>query len=82
MEQIIFKTKGKALRESRDEKIFSEYQELVSLEGQSRTGVVHYLMKKYGICSAGTIYLILNRVRDRKAKEEEQKQKKAEEGEI
>jgi len=45
--------------------IYTEYQELVSVKGQSRTLVVEHLMKKYNIHSAGTVYVIRRRVEER-----------------
>lgn len=68
----VFKTECQAEREKRDLAIYNEYQELVSVEGQSRTLVVEYLMKKYNIHSAGTVYLIRRRVEERIKQEEAQ----------
>ena len=42
--------------------IYNEYTELMSVEGQSKTLVTEHLMKKYGIHSQGTIYVIRRRV--------------------
>ena len=42
----------------------------MTVEGQSKTVVTEHLMKKYGIHSQGTIYLIRRRVEERlKSKE-------------
>ncbi len=72
MEQpIIFKTELQAEREARDQAIYQEYQELMSVGGQSKTLVVEHLMKKHGIHSAGTIYVIRKRVEERMRKEAE-----------
>lgn len=66
MEQTpVFKTECQAEREKRDLAIYNEYNELVSVEGQSRTLVTEHLMKKYGIHSSGTIYVIRKRVEER-----------------
>lgn len=58
----IFKTDCQLEREKRDRAIYDEYNELTSVQGQSRTRVNEYLMKKYGIHSVGTIYQIRARV--------------------
>ena len=42
--------------------IYNEYNEMMSVDGQSRTLVTEHLMKKYGIHSQGTIYVIRRRV--------------------
>ena len=71
MEKVkIFKPDGQRWREKRDMAIYKEYTELMSAKGQSKTGVNDYLMKKYGIHSQGTIYVIRRRVEKQlKAKE-------------
>lgn len=58
----IFKTDCQMEREKRDRAIYDEYNSLTAIEGQSRTRVNEYLMKKYGIHSVGTIYQIRARV--------------------
>ena len=58
----IFKTDCQREREKRDLAIYNEYVELMSVEGQSKTLVTEHLMKKYGIHSQGTIYVIRRRV--------------------
>lgn len=58
----IFKTECQKEREKRDMAIYNEYDELMAVKGQSRTLVTEHLMKKYGIHSAGTIYVIRRRV--------------------
>lgn len=58
----IFKAKGKRWRDKRDLALYNDYIELASADGQSKTGVNDYLMKKYGIHSQGTIYAIRQRV--------------------
>lgn len=62
METMLFKTDCKAKREARDLAIYNEYNELIAIEGQSKTLVTEHLMKKYDIHSAGTIYIIRQRV--------------------
>lgn len=61
----IFKTDCQREREERDLAIYNEYAELMSVEGQSKTLVTEHLMKKYGIHSQGTIYVIRRRVEAR-----------------
>lgn len=58
----IFKTDCQREREERDLAIYNEYAELMSVGGQSKTLVTEHLMKKYGIHSQGTIYVIRRRV--------------------
>lgn len=69
METMLFKTDCKAKREARDLAIYNEYNELIAIEGQSRTLVTEHLMKKYDIHSAGTIYVIRQRVEERLKRE-------------
>ncbi len=61
-EVMIFKTDCQKEREERDLAIYKEYNELMSVEGQSRTLVTEHLMKKYNVHSQGTIYVIRRRV--------------------
>lgn len=61
----IFKTDCQREREKRDLAIYNEYAELMSVEGQSKTLVTEHLMKKYGIHSQGTIYVIRRRVEEK-----------------
>lgn len=67
----IFKTPCQKEREKRDRAIYDEYNKLVSVEGQSKTLVTEYLMSKYKIHSAGTIYVIRQRVEAQLKKEQE-----------
>lgn len=67
----IFKTPCQKEREKRDRAIYDEYNKLVSVEGQSKTLVTEYLMSKYKIHSAGTIYVIRQRVKAQLKKEQE-----------
>lgn len=61
----VFKTECQEEREKRDLAIFNEYNALMQAQGQSKTLVTAYLMKKYNVHSAGTIYLIRRRVKQR-----------------
>lgn len=65
MKTMLFKTDCKAKREARDLAIYNEYNELMSVEGQSKTLVTEHLMQKYDIHSSGTIYVIRKRVEER-----------------
>lgn len=67
----VFKTEFQLEREKRDRAIYDEYNQLISVEGQSKTLVNDHLMKKYGIHSAGTIYTIRARVEAQLRKEAE-----------
>nr|DAN17492.1 MAG TPA: hypothetical protein [Caudoviricetes sp.] len=64
MEAKVFKTPCQTEREARDLAIYNEYNSLMTVEGQSKTVVTEHLMKKYGIHSQGTIYLIRRRVEE------------------
>lgn len=66
---MLFKTDCKAKREARDLAIYNDYNELMSVEGQSKTLVTEHLMKKYDIHSSGTIYVIRKRVEERLKRE-------------
>lgn len=70
MEQVtnpipIFKTPCQTEREARDLALYNEYNELVSVGGQSKTLVTEHLMKKYNIHSQATVYVIRDRVEKR-----------------
>lgn len=67
----IFKTECQKEREKRDLAIYNEYNEMMSLDGQSRTLVIQHLMKKYGVHSQGTIYVIRRRVEEMMKKRNE-----------
>ena len=69
MDTMLFKTDCKAKREARDLAIYNDYNELMSVEGQSKTLVTEHLMKKYDIHSSGTIYVIRKRVEERLKRE-------------
>ena len=71
MEDVkIFKTDCQKEREKRDLAIYNEYNEMMSVDGQSRTLVTQHLMKKYGVHSQGTIYAIRRRVEEMLKKQE------------
>ena len=70
MEAKVFKTQCQLEREARDLALRNEYNELMSVKGQSKTVVMEHLMNKYGIHSIGTIYVILRRVEERLNKQE------------
>lgn len=61
----IFKTPCQAEREERDLAIYNEYNQMTSINGQSKILVIEHLMKKFGIHSASTIYVIRQRVEKR-----------------
>lgn len=58
----VLKTELQKEREQRDFALYSDYEKMMSVEGQSSTEVAKYLMKKYSIHSLGTIYVIRKRV--------------------
>lgn len=61
--KLRIKTELQEEREARDLAIFNEYNKLVANPEQSKKTAVEFLMAKYGIHSAGTIYVILKRVK-------------------
>lgn len=65
METTVFKTECQQEREARDMAVYREYNDLMALPGQRATEVNKKLMRKYGIHSAGTIYIIRKRVEER-----------------
>lgn len=69
MEIQVLKTKLQEKRFKRDLSVYSDYEELMSLPGQSATEVCKLLMQKYEINSQSTIYVIIKRVRDYYRKE-------------
>lgn len=71
MTTVILKTECAEAREARDLAIYNDWCAMTAIDGQSKTRVTEYLMKKYNIHSAGTIYVIRQRVADRLAKEKE-----------
>lgn len=69
MTKTAMKTPYQIEREQRDLAIYNEYNELMAIEGQSKTRVNEHLMKKYGLHSTGTIYVIRQRVEKQLKKE-------------
>lgn len=67
----ILKTEYQKEREKRDLAIYNEYNDMMSVEGQRSTLVTEHLMKKYGVHSQGTIYVIRRRVEEMLKKQEE-----------
>lgn len=67
----IFKTECQKEREKRDWAIYNEYNDMMSVEGQRSTLVTQHLMKKYGVHSQATIYVIRRRVEEKLKKQEE-----------
>lgn len=59
------KTPFQEQRAARDLAVYREFKSLVSVEGQSRTEVVRYLMNKHDIHSTATLYEILKRMENR-----------------
>ena len=45
----VFKTEYQRERERRDLELYRDYEQLISVEGQSKTLVTEHLMKKYNI---------------------------------
>ncbi len=64
-EAVVFKTEVQRQRVQRDMAIYSDYEQLMSVPGQSATEVVKHLMKKYDIHAMSTIYSIRKRVEKR-----------------
>lgn len=65
----VLKTELQREREQRDMAIYSEYEQMMSVKGQSATEVGKLLMTKYKLHSLGTIYVIRKRVEERLRKE-------------
>ena len=65
----VLKTDLQREREQRDLAIYSGYEKMMSVKGQSATEVGKHLMSKYKIHSLGTIYVIRKRVEERLKKE-------------
>ena len=64
----VLKTDLQREREQRDLAIYTDYEKMRSVKGQSATEVAKSLMTKYKIHSLGTIYVIRKRV-EKKLKE-------------
>jgi hypothetical protein len=58
----VLKTELQKEREQRDYALYSDYEKMMSIKGQSATEVCKFLMQKYSIHSLGTIYVIRKRV--------------------
>lgn len=69
MKTQVFKTPYQVEQEAKDGAIYKEWNELMKVPGQSRTGVTQYLMQKYNIHSSSTIWFIRRRV-EKRLKEE------------
>ena len=65
----VLKTDLQKERRQRDYVIYSEYEKMMSVQGQSATEVCKYLMKKHSIHSISTIYVIRKRVENELKKE-------------
>jgi len=65
MKPQIIKTECQLAREARDLAIYNDYNELTAVKGNSKVAVTDLLMKKYGIHSQGTVYIIRRRVEQR-----------------
>lgn len=65
----VLRTELQERRRKRDMAIYSEYEQMMSVPGQSSTEVSKRLMRKYDINSLGTIYVIRKRV-EKRLKEE------------
>ena len=63
MEQKVFKTAYQEEQEAKDMAIYNEWNELMSVPGQSATGVTQHLMQKYNIHSSSTIWVMRSQVR-------------------
>lgn len=67
--EVVFKTELQKLRDKRDFAIYTDYERMMAVDGQSATEVCKHLMEKYGIHSAATIYVIRKRVAERLKKD-------------
>lgn len=61
----VFKTKCQTERELQDYAVYSDYERLASIPGQSKTEIVSHLMEKYHFHAPSTIYVIRKRVEER-----------------
>lgn len=55
----VFRTELQRQREKRDKALYFEYQQMISEPRSSKTEILKYLMSRYGIHSAATIYNIV-----------------------
>lgn len=70
---MTFQTEFQQEKEARDRQIYEEYVTLTSEPGAAATKVQEFLMKKYGIHSASTLWVIRKRVEARLAAEQAEK---------
>lgn len=69
MEVPLLKTPTREKRDALDMEIYTDFQKLMSVKGQSKTEVYKYLQNKHDIGSTATIYRIIHRVENRLKKE-------------
>lgn len=69
MKRKVFKTAYQEEQESKDLAIYNEWNELMSVPGQSATAVTQHLMQKYNIHSSSTIWAMRKRAETRLEKE-------------
>ena len=67
MTAMLLKTEAAKTREKRDLALYTDWVNLLSVEGQSKTEVIKYLMNKYGVHSPMTVRVIVKRVESRLA---------------
>lgn len=70
MEKKVFKTAYQEEMEAKDMAIYTEWNELMKIPGQSATAVTQHLMQKYNIHSQSTIWVMRKRAEARLKKEE------------
>lgn len=69
MKTQVFKTPYQVEQEAKDMAIYNEWNELMKVPGQSRTGVTQHLMHKYSIHAQSTIWMMRRRAEQRLKKE-------------
>ena len=69
MKLKVFKTDYQEEQEAKDLAIYNEWNELMSVPGQSATAVTRHLMQKYNIHSPSTIWAMRKRAETRLEKE-------------
>lgn len=69
MKAELLKTDFRREREARESAIYSDYTELMKVQGQSKTMVYDLLMKKHNVHTRVTIYNIIKRVEHRQKQE-------------
>lgn len=65
MKQEDFKTEHQRKREERENAIYAEYMALTADQNKSKMAINEYLMKKYEIYGASTLYAIVRRAKER-----------------